>query len=340
MSDRTKQDIELREPHDGAETYLLRKDWKETARLRAARSGAECIKDDNLAFPLGVNFTWDFAGDAKFQVEIATDPEFRTIVKSISGSTGCSVFNLETGREYFWRVRAVLASGEEVLSSVRHFRTSAETPRLIRVPDSAPVNIRDLGGKNLKNGGRTRQGLVFRGSELDGEYAIAESGREFLLNELKIRTDLDLRYPNQVCSRTSSVLGDTVRWLHRPVDAYQGFTPEQNLIFRDTIKVFADEANYPIYFHCSGGSDRTGEIAFLLNALLGVDEEEALQDYELSSLCFFPRSRTIGYFQKWLAGIAGFAPETDSLLRKVEKYLLAIGITEEDFMVIRNIMTE
>ena len=43
--------------------------------------------------------------------------------------------------------------------------------------------------------------------------------------------------------------------------------------------MFLDPANYPIDFHCIAGQDRTGAVAFILNALLGVEEEELYLDW-------------------------------------------------------------
>ena len=37
-----------------------------------------------------------------------------------------------------------------------------------------------------------------------------------------------------------------------------------------------------IYFHCTIGSDRTGTLAYFLEGLLGVSEEDRLRDYEIS----------------------------------------------------------
>ena len=37
-----------------------------------------------------------------------------------------------------------------------------------------------------------------------------------------------------------------------------------------------------IFFHCTIGSDRTGTIAYFLEGLLGVSEEDRVEDYELS----------------------------------------------------------
>ena len=136
--------------------------------------------------------------------------------------------------------------------------------------------------------------------------------------------------------------GKRANWVKKPVNAYPPttFLPEQNKLFRETIQVFADRQNYPVFFHCAGGVDRTGEIAFLLQMLLGLDEERAFQDYEISSLSRYPRSRNIPYFQAFLAGIAKFADPGDPLAVQVEKYLLGIGVSGEDIRQIREILIE
>ena len=42
----------------------------------------------------------------------------------------------------------------------------------------------------------------------------------------------------------------------------------------------------PVYFHCIYGADRTGTLAFLLESLLGVGENELAKDYELTSFSY------------------------------------------------------
>ena len=44
----------------------------------------------------------------------------------------------------------------------------------------------------------------------------------------------------------------------------------------------ANPANHPLVFHCTAGKDRTGVLAALLLAVLGVDEVTILDDYELT----------------------------------------------------------
>lgn len=332
--------LELTAPVDNAELALLRRDWKERIAERSKRprvSVSQWGPEDRLDRPEAAVFSWKGQPDHEYTLEIARDREFRSPVLLNMTVTGCSaeVVNLETGRTYFWRVRA----GEE-LSGVRSFTTGGSTPRFLRVPGGIPVNFRDAGGKKTADGRRTRQGMIFRGSDMNLSFHIKPEGLRFMRDELGIRTDLDLRYPNQTSRFKASPLGDGVRWLLRPVNAYKSFTPEQNDLFRDTIRVFADRANYPIYVHCAAGVDRTGEIIFLLDMLLNVDEEQALLDYEASSLSYYPRPRSIPYFVNWLNSIRKMSPEGTPRAQQVVNYLLKIGVTSEEIESIRKIMLE
>ena len=52
----------------------------------------------------------------------------------------------------------------------------------------------------------------------------------------------------------------------------------------EIMNAFTDVNNtdYSLYFHCRIGADRTGTIAYLLEGLLGVSEEDRYRDYEMS----------------------------------------------------------
>ena len=325
-------------PKKNAAVSLLRSDWKTLVEQRKKMEYDKREMKNNLHFPLAVNLTWE-GGKPPFTLEItgvrnAVTHRFEGIAER-----NFRVVNLMTATEYEWSVSD--AAGNRV-KNVFH---TLPGPRLIELPDRkcGPINLRDLGGRISKFGGRVRQGLVYRGSRLNWFRTFSEKNRLFMVNELKIKTDLDLRYPGQVKKEKQSgigALGSEVKWIHRPVNAYKSFTPEQNALFRDTIRVFAREENYPVYLHCYGGVDRTGEIAFLLNAIAGVSDEDLLEDYELSSLSLFPRPRTIEYFLTWQKGIASFSAADKSFSEQVEQYLLKIGLSREELNRIREILVE
>ena len=52
---------------------------------------------------------------------------------------------------------------------------------------------------------------------------------------------------------------------------------------KEIFELLADESVYPIYFHCNIGTDRTGCLAYLLGALLGMSEEDLYINYVFSN---------------------------------------------------------
>lgn len=73
--------------------------------LTAPTNGKLCISNT-------VDFQWDAATDAEkdaitYQIQIATDNLFTTIVKTAEGSSTSQTIALEKGIAYYWRVKAV-----------------------------------------------------------------------------------------------------------------------------------------------------------------------------------------------------------------------------------------
>jgi glutamate-1-semialdehyde 2,1-aminomutase len=79
---------------------------------------------------------------------------------------------------------------------------------------------------------------------------------------------------------------------------YVGILEHSALPIGRVLRGIADEANRPVVFHCHGGKDRTGVIAAVLLAGLGVDREAILDDYEATR-----RYRTIEHQQDSLANM-------------------------------------
>ena len=112
--------------------------------------------------------------------------------------------------------------------------------------------------------------------------------------------------------------------------------------------VFADEENYPIYFHCYGGADRTGMIALYLRALLGESDEDIFIDYELTSLSSYTkgesegvtgfgfRSRESDYFKEFLRLYSVYGGK--NLAERTESFLLSCGGEKETIERIRRIL--
>ena len=335
--------IVLTQPAEDAAVTHLRPDWRQIFDERVSKKAEK--NADNLTptgMPEPVLFAWNGAENVPYTLEISRTRDFAAPVRTITvEKPEARVYNLEIAREYFWRVKS-----QDSVSDVRRF-TTADTAgiRQIMVAPTGPVNVRDWGGKHIRGGGRTKQGVVYRGSQLQKPFALTDGAKKVMLDELKIRTDLDLRYDNQVKNMDSSPLGPSVQWRHYAINAYNSFKPENRAeqfpLWRDAVRIFADGKNLPVYFHCYGGVDRTGELAMLLDFLLDVDEEETMLDYEFSTMANFNRARTIGYLNEWIFGVASFTPDRKAS-RKVqaENFLLAIGVTREEIAAIRRNLTE
>jgi hypothetical protein len=101
--------------------------------------------------------------------------------------------------------------------------------------------------------------------------------------------------------------------------------------------VLADEANYPLVFHCIGGADRTGCLALMIHVLCGVEEDEALKDWELTggytARLNFTHERTIDHFLSYLAEFPG-----DSAQERMVAFLAACGVSQDQMEAVRKIM--
>ena len=143
-------------------------------------------------------------------------------------------------------------------------------------------NVRDLGGWAC-DGGTVRYGKLFRGGEMYGY--LTEDGKRQALDLLSIRKEIDLRSASDLKGRTQSGFGPTVDmlWVDMTWNAlpYQKESGNIKAIF-DPLLDFAIE-NKPTYFHCSAGADRTGVVALLCEAILGVSQSDCDKDYEITS---------------------------------------------------------
>ena len=167
-----------------------------------------------------------------------------------------------------------------------------------------------------------------------------ERTKAYLRDKLGIKSDIDLRGPNEVWGMTESPLGPRVTWFWYQNFAYSGMgTDTGKEGFRKVFRVFLDEKNYPIDFHCIGGADRTGCDAWILNGILGVCEDDLMKDWEIT--CFEYESQAFGHearIDRFRQVIDGFAGAT--MQEKCVNYVKALGFTDADIERFRSIMIE
>lgn len=165
-------------------------------------------------------------------------------------------------------------------------------------------NLRDLGGYQAGRKKTTRWGKFFR----SGQVSALSEWDSIRLDNLGIRTIIDLRTDSEAVA--SPILYNKARIIRIPVstgrleevperiregrmrkgdamvymqDQYLQFVTDNTEQFAKAFEPMLDEANYPILFNCSFGKDRTGFMAAMLLAALGVPEETILKDYTASN---------------------------------------------------------
>lgn len=229
--------------------------------------------------------------------------------------SGDKLYNLIPNRVYKW-TGASSGTGKA---------KATDALRMIRMTGAR--NVRDLGGWPC-DGGIVRYGRIFRGGQLSqNNVAIATAWDIAELKALGVKVELDIRATSEQ-DRTTSVLGDGVEFVSKPtannaVGLLKNHPDEAVAILNAIFTAVA--ADKPIYFHCQAGADRTGTIAFVLLALLGVDHVSLDIDYELTSF-YDSRKRNASPWPEQWTYINGFTG--DSPKEKVTAWALANGITQ------------
>jgi protein-tyrosine phosphatase len=272
-----------------------------------------------------------------YDLAISRNPDFddALILRDLP-EPSAEVLHLYIATRYYWKV-IVKRSGQALTESATwSFTTDSTPPRWIRVPGT--TNVRDMGGWPLPGDRIVRQGVLYRGSELNGHIQIVDEGKSVLVEELGIRTDLDLRRSTDEAE--PALDQRLVEWINIPTLHYHHMLEEEGKdSLRKVFQVFAEASNYPILFHCWGGADRTGTVAFLLHALLGVSKENLIHDYELTSLCIWGRrSRSYWKFQRMLEMLTPANEGSNQLAAQVAAYLLSIGVSQEAIAAIRALL--
>jgi protein-tyrosine phosphatase len=141
---------------------------------------------------------------------------------------------------------------------------------------------------------------VFRSDSL---ASLSEADLRYVVAKLGLRTAVDLRAAHEVDEhphRSTVDAGIVVH--HRPIVDETRRRPDDAPMpargldeiyvlmlerfgdrFTTVVEVVADSGGHPLVFFCAGGKDRTGLVAALVLAALGVDDETIAADYALTA---------------------------------------------------------
>ena len=195
-----------------------------------------------------------------------------------TAESSISFHNPYLGKNHF-KVIASLSDGSQEASEIKTFMVDEQAPRNLKIGNLS--NCRDMGGRTTYAGGKVKQGLIFRTAQPSDNPGTEE--KNTFLKQLKVKTEI---YVKDGGGNGPSPLGNSVAYYNCSMD--YGATPYSNLSrnaerLRKVFSILENENNYPLFYHCRIGTDRTGICAMAINGLLGVPFNECIQDYCFSN---------------------------------------------------------
>jgi protein-tyrosine phosphatase len=260
-------------------------------------NACDAYGNKNVSTPQQVKLEWDFTPDSgktvsKYSVIFGQKADLSDGFEVVGTSAkSLSFYNSFLGTNYF-KVVANYSDGSKKESEIKTFQVTGQAPRNLYVGNMP--NCRDMGGRTTYAGGKVKQGLIYRtsGSKFDNSTPSDQTAKDILTKQFKVKTEINVANST---SNNVNLSGTNV------VNAYMayGAVPYSNLArnsvrIRQVMDILADETNYPVFYHCRIGTDRTGITGIMINGLLGVPFNEAIQDYGFSNFAPIDNQRYPG----------------------------------------------
>ena len=302
----------------------------------------------NTAKNYPIELSWNNNGltfnSAKLKFWSKADKSDLREVSLGANATSASLANLYRATKY----KAQLITSDGKASQGFEFVTG-DYPRTITMGNIK--NVRDLGGYMTSYGVRTTQGLIYRGYYIDdksgghGANYTQEAGQ---VHEevMKIGYEIDVQSSSEINGRTTSCLsGADYKCL--TLVSYENFLKQssyQNL--PEVFSILANADQKHVYFHCWGGADRTGMLAFFINAICGVSYTDLIEDFEITTetnnkRCHMHNSSS-AHFPKFLNAFINQWSGYDAnktINENCEKWLLEVaGVSAANILKVRQNM--
>lgn len=308
-------------------------------KLSPSVTGRFSGSDKAYAKPEPVHFIWEDEErlpHTRYIVIVSEHEDMSSPMAEMVNDTHCDFYNLQMGKQYFWCIQK---DGKR--SAASSFTTKLEPPRYVTI--NFADNIRDCGGYTVPDG-IIRQGLLYRGGTLDSEFHVTDLGAK-QAKALGIKTDLDLRKMALELGKTQSILSHAgVEYKLCPVCEYKGFFDGelQNYSRMILSEILTDRSFYPVYFHCYAGADRTGTLAYVIGALMGMNDDDLINEYEITSISAIAGIRNV--FDPRMAELLEYINTQGKGNTTQEKVLSLVtgvlGVTEEKIQDIADILIE
>ena len=271
--------------------------------------GADYTKGEKSDESKGIEIEFtpaDALKNKQYTITYSQKEDFSDAKSFNSNDTKVYIKNLLVNQKYYVKVSA---DGKD--SQTINF-TTGDYPRWI---DARPMfNVRDMGGYMTSSGQRIKQGLVYRGGEINSKTGWYGSQRytddtgktdardghivsQTDASKKAFREDMgmingleiDLRsgsetngYPSKsgYCNFAEN---NDISYKMLSISSYANGMKNNTSQIKSLFEAFAQADQHPVYYHCYGGADSTGVVGFMLGAVLGMSYTDLVIDFELTS---------------------------------------------------------
>lgn len=234
----------------------------------------------------------------------------------------------ETPNRKLFRVYSILES--EHIPNNRKFMIYEDGELKLFSFYDVGYNVRDLGGWSC-DGGTIKYGMLVRGGDTN------PADKHLVVDEIGIRTEV--RLFEQSAQGLDHSVWD-IDMIVNPTNSVIASSMDKAM-WKPLLSGIFDSVshNRPVYFHCGQGADRTGAMAVMLEAILGVSENDISKDYELTSFSRALRKRNSSDFKgiiNRIKGVSLLGGLSDTFRNHAISFALSCGIKIDEINAFRN----